>query len=81
MTGYLTSVPITLWFDVERRNKTICALYVLMSQLLWFDVERRNKTIIGASEAGTVLLWFDVERRNKTIPNSLVTTKSGCGLM
>ena len=37
--GYL------LWFDVERRYKTIAGLTTALRPLLWFDVERRYKTI------------------------------------
>ena len=34
-----------LWFDVERRYKTIYPIIALVFIQLWFDVERRYKTI------------------------------------
>ena len=34
-----------LWFDVERRYKTICCDGSHGTEGLWFDVERRYKTI------------------------------------
>ena len=34
-----------LWFDVERRYKTIVVAVVPAEWRLWFDVERRYKTI------------------------------------
>ena len=36
-----------LWFDVERRYKTIFYRYVASTRELWFDVERRYKTIFA----------------------------------
>ena len=38
----------TLWFDVERRYKTIMGDSVGIFSQLWFDVERRYKTIEDA---------------------------------
>ena len=35
-----------LWFDVERRYKTIISQAAEGASKLWFDVERRYKTII-----------------------------------
>ena len=40
-----------LWFDVERRYKTILTVYCNQIVGLWFDVERRYKTIKTMSEA------------------------------
>ena len=37
---------IRLWFDVERRYKTIIESEGWIAIGLWFDVERRYKTII-----------------------------------
>ena len=34
-----------LWFDVERRYKTILGRFIGARFVLWFDVERRYKTI------------------------------------
>ena len=34
-----------LWFDVERRYKTIYGQQKQLAAELWFDVERRYKTI------------------------------------
>ena len=39
----------SLWFDVERRYKTILAVFASNSTELWFDVERRYKTMLPAS--------------------------------
>ena len=38
-------VELGLWFDVERRYKTIAMATLIAPNLLWFDVERRYKTI------------------------------------
>ena len=38
---------IELWFDVERRYKTISAGSIFRNCKLWFDVERRYKTIVA----------------------------------
>ena len=35
----------SLWFDVERRYKTMQVIGFQTMNLLWFDVERRYKTI------------------------------------
>ena len=35
-----------LWFDVERRYKTITSTGRELTPVLWFDVERRYKTIM-----------------------------------
>ena len=34
-----------LWFDVERRYKTMPDTSIVFIAWLWFDVERRYKTI------------------------------------
>ena len=34
-----------LWFDVEKRYKTIAAWEIPFIRELWFDVEKRYKTI------------------------------------
>ena len=34
-----------LWFDVEKRYKTIQSVDSSSALLLWFDVEKRYKTI------------------------------------
>ena len=36
---------LPLWFDVEKRYKTIAVLHRVDGVLLWFDVEKRYKTI------------------------------------
>ena len=36
---------LQLWFDVEKRYKTIAALGKEGRSQLWFDVEKRYKTI------------------------------------
>ena len=48
-----------LWFDVERRYKTIGARLYYDYPRLWFDVERRYKTIIpteGEAKTGCGLM-------------------------
>ena len=37
---------ILLWFDVEKRYKTIHLANVSQLHQLWFDVEKRYKTIV-----------------------------------
>ena len=69
------SILQELWFDVERRYKTIQFLQVCIDIQLWFDVERRYKTILLLPAQCQDRLWFDVERRYKTIP-SMLTERS-----
>ena len=38
---------VTLWFDVEKRYKTIHGHKNNITMKLWFDVEKRYKTICG----------------------------------
>ena len=38
-----------LWFDVERRYKTILGSVFKRATRLWFDVERRYKTMVASS--------------------------------
>ena len=56
-----------LWFDVERRYKTMEFVKFLNLITLWFDVERRYKTMFTGTTSSLTVLWFDVERRYKTI--------------
>ena len=70
-----------LWFDVERRYKTIYTEKKEMSRWLWFDVERRYKTIVEIVRYSGQELWFDVERRYKTIGQNTSTDTSSCGLL
>ena len=44
---------VGLWFDVERRYKTMAASGQCASFQLWFDVERRYKTMMKIS-----VLWL-----------------------
>ena len=67
MGGRLIWVIAKLWFDVERRYKTILRQLNETLPWLWFDVERRYKTIGTLSCFGREQLWFDVERRYKTM--------------
>ena len=62
--------PLRLWFDVERRYKTIDGTRMPRTGRLWFDVERRYKTIqtLGGEYNGK--LWFDVERQYNIALNS-----------
>ena len=34
-----------MWFDVEKRYKTIYSVVDVVGDLLWFDVEKRYKTM------------------------------------
>ena len=70
-----------LWFDVERRYKTILTLPPMARTWLWFDVERRYKTIYTEKKEMRRWLWFDVERRYKTIAQRGENLATGCGLM
>ena len=45
MQGEQGGTPAQLWFDVERRYKTMECGLTLYKVQLWFDVERRYKTI------------------------------------
>ena len=40
------NMKYTLWFDVEKRYKTISVFFGNDTGKLWFDVEKRYKTII-----------------------------------
>ena len=46
MDNWLSWLKCLLWFDVERRYKTISTLADCTGFGLWFDVERRYKTMI-----------------------------------
>ena len=70
-----------LWFDVERRYKTMNTRPTMQRHRLWFDVERRYKTIIYLRISANGELWFDVERRYKTISGVGDRLDDGCGLM
>ena len=70
-----------LWFDVERRYKTIVTIDFKKDDGLWFDVERRYKTIAAPDCRRLQQLWFDVERRYKTIRTRGRTSWPCCGLM
>ena len=37
-----------LWFDVEKKYKTIGLDYYLEKLRLWFDVEKKYKTMFGS---------------------------------
>ncbi len=37
-----------LWFDVEKRYKTIHSSVNVVLQKLWFDVEKRYKTMVSS---------------------------------
>ena len=58
---------VVLWFDVEKRYKTICLRGKDKGRGLWFDVEKRYKTIERPNGTNDARLWFDVEKRYKTI--------------
>ena len=60
-------VMVKLWFDVEKRYKTINGGYWRTVDELWFDVEKRYKTMFGFNVDNINKLWFDVEKRYKTI--------------
>ena len=72
---------VQLWFDVERRYKTILRQNLLGAWRLWFDVERRYKTICTRQERHFPQLWFDVERRYKTMLAMSIEYTKSCGLM
>ena len=74
-----TSTP--LWFDVEKRYKTMNRYQYPYHQQLWFDVEKRYKTIDLCEMFPDAQLWFDVEKRYKTIPRSDIGRTACCGLM
>ena len=63
-----------LWFDVEKRYKTICRRGQGVLRPLWFDVEKRYKTITRRRKRGDAELWFDVEKRYKTIDEVAVAS-------
>ena len=70
-----------LWFDVEKRYKTIRCTPTKSVRQLWFDVEKRYKTIHLTSHLFIYKLWFDVEKRYKTMAACEITAIDGCGLM
>ena len=70
-----------LWFDVEKRYKTMPHLQLVLEWMLWFDVEKRYKTIDKATGKIYCKLWFDVEKRYKTIQKNLIFSSASCGLM
>ena len=72
---------VELWFDVERRYKTIFLFMGKVAPPLWFDVERRYKTICSFLSMLFITLWFDVERRYKTIRFRATARVPSCGLM
>ena len=45
------SIMQGLWFDVEKRYKTIRTAVRRSVQQLWFDVEKRYKTMAGGGTA------------------------------
>ena len=81
MSSTSNGMSSLLWFDVERRYKTIRQSLRHWQQQLWFDVERRYKTIIESTDNNRLLLWFDVERRYKTIWTEAELIQISCGLM
>ena len=42
-----------LWFDVEKRYKTITFVSTKKKDALWFDVEKRYKTMLSSSVTPT----------------------------
>ena len=70
-----------MWFDVEKRYKTILTDEVRKKDKLWFDVEKRYKTIPHEEDIQRHQLWFDVEKRYKTIGIMTGLHLFGCGLM
>ena len=70
-----------MWFDVEKRYKTIYEAATLGEAALWFDVEKRYKTIYQLISGKSQGLWFDVEKRYKTIDSSTEALDGRCGLM
>ena len=56
-----------LWFDVEKKYKTITMSMISDPSRLWFDVEKKYKTIMLKLSVIGNLLWFDVEMKYKTI--------------
>ena len=55
-----------LWFDVEKKYKTITQGCRKRVPRLWFDVEKKYKTISFALKVWRLELWFDVEKKYKT---------------
>ena len=81
MNGYFESIRGKLWFDVEKRYKTMYLREVRGLSELWFDVEKRYKTIVSNFNYFKSMLWFDVEKRYKTISDSKAPINRRCGLM
>ena len=81
MKNTLNIVFRELWFDVEKRHKTIAASGVWRFPQLWFDVEKRHKTMRKALFCVLTALWFDVEKRHKTMKYVPVQQQHSCGLM
>ena len=53
MSSSAIMISNMLWFDVERRYKTISKQIKMLYGQLWFDVERRYKTILLPVQTGT----------------------------
>ena len=70
-----------LWFDVEKKYKTIAYLKLTSWRRLWFDVEKEYKTIPRNGMCETTSLWFDVEKKYKTIHAAISGHVPRCGLM
>ena len=59
MLEYERITNYTLWFDVEKKYKTIWAPCSPLHSRLWFDVEKKYKTMFGeifADDAGCGLM-------------------------
>ena len=50
MLEYERITNYTLWFDVEKKYKTIGSVNMHHHSLLWFDVEKKYKTMRGCSD-------------------------------
>ena len=77
----MSATSSLLWFDVEKRYKTMHHDEVRPGARLWFDVEKRYKTIAAQPPAMLPWLWFDVEKRYKTIRIVSIVHSLRCGLM
>ncbi len=67
MLEYERITNYTLWFDVEKKYKTIRLKKAYFDGSLWFDVEKKYKTISSTNFFTLQRLWFDVEKKYKTI--------------
>ena len=74
-------IPCSLWFDVEKKYKTMQHGFTEGSGTLWFDVEKKYKTIDLSKVNVKSLLWFDVEKKYQTIVKICVGKSISCGLM